>query len=63
MTSTKLASRALIANRGEIAIRIARTARELDVQTVAIHAEDDGNSLHLQHADEVYALEGTGAAA
>lgn len=63
MTSTKLASRMLIANRGEIAIRIARTAGELAVQTVAVHAEDDGNSLHLHQADEVYALKGTGAAA
>jgi acetyl/propionyl-CoA carboxylase alpha subunit/acetyl-CoA carboxylase carboxyltransferase component len=63
MASTKLANRVLIANRGEIAIRIARTARELAVNTVAIHAEDEVNSLHLHQADEVHALKGMGAAA
>ncbi len=42
----------LIANRGEIAIRIARTARELDIQSVAIYPEDDANGLHIRQADE-----------
>ena len=42
----------LVANRGEIALRIIRAARELGIQTVAIHSEADGHALHVQHADE-----------
>ncbi len=53
----------LIANRGEIAVRIARTAAELGITTVAVHAEDDAASLHTRVADEVLALRGTGPAA
>ena len=53
----------LIANRGEIAIRIARAAAELGLETVAIHAEDDAASLHVKAADEAHALKGQGAAA
>src|SRR5262245_11574192 len=55
--------RLLIANRGEIAIRIARAAAELGIETVAIHSEDDGRSLHVRKADDARALEGRGAAA
>ena len=53
----------LIANRGEIAIRIARTAAEMGIATVAVFSEDDAQSLHLRAADEAFALSGTGAAA
>jgi acetyl/propionyl-CoA carboxylase alpha subunit/acetyl-CoA carboxylase carboxyltransferase component len=53
----------LIANRGEIAIRIARTAAEMGLVTVAVHAEDDAASLHTRLADEAVALKGVGAAA
>jgi acetyl/propionyl-CoA carboxylase alpha subunit/acetyl-CoA carboxylase carboxyltransferase component len=53
----------LIANRGEIAIRIARAAADMGLPTVAIHSEDDATSLHLRAADEVVALKGQGAAA
>jgi acetyl/propionyl-CoA carboxylase alpha subunit/acetyl-CoA carboxylase carboxyltransferase component len=53
----------LIANRGEIAIRIARAAAELGLITVAIYAEDDALSLHTRQADEAVALKGVGAAA
>ena len=53
----------LIANRGEIAIRIARAASELGLVSVAVHSEDDARSLHLRMADEVVALKGSGAAA
>lgn len=53
----------LIANRGEIAIRIARAANEMGIETVAIYAADDANSLHVKSADEAVALNGSGAAA
>ncbi len=53
----------LIANRGEIAIRIARAASELGIRSVAIYAEDDAASLHLRQADSAVALKGRGVAA
>ena len=53
----------LIANRGEIAIRIAQAAAELGIATVAVFSEDDANSLHTKRADEVRPLKGRGAAA
>ena len=53
----------LIANRGEIAIRIAEAASALGIATVGVHSEDDANSLHLRRVDEMRALKGKGAAA
>ena len=53
----------LIANRGEIAIRIARAAAHLDISTVAIYSEDDDESLHTKIADEAICLEAMGAKA
>ncbi|ALJ81988.1 acetyl/propionyl/methylcrotonyl-CoA carboxylase subunit alpha [Ketogulonicigenium vulgare] len=46
----------LIANRGEIALRIIRAARDYGVQSVAIYAEDDFNALHMRAADEAFGL-------
>jgi acetyl/propionyl-CoA carboxylase alpha subunit/acetyl-CoA carboxylase carboxyltransferase component len=53
----------LIANRGEIAIRIARAAAEAGFATTAIYAEDDAASLHVRRADHAVALPGVGPAA
>src|SRR5258707_1198566 len=55
--------RLLIANRGEIAIRVARSAAELNISTVAVYSQDDAAALHLRAADEALALEGSGPAA
>ena len=53
----------LVANRGEIAIRVMRAAAELSVRSVAVHSEDDATCLHTRCADEVRALRGVGPAA
>ena len=44
----------LVANRGEIAIRIFRAATELNIKTVAIYSNEDKNALHRYKADESY---------
>lgn len=53
----------LIANRGEIAVRILRSAAEMTIPTVAVFSEDDHQSLHIRRADEAAALKGTGVEA
>ena len=56
-------SRLLIANRGEIAIRISRGAANLGIATVGVYSEDDASSLHCRMVDHAVSLKGSGASA
>ena len=56
MKKTGAIKKILIANRGEIALRIMRTAREMGIATIAVFSEADRNALHVRFADEAYEI-------
>src|SRR6516225_4467250 len=55
-TRSRLFEKILIANRGEIACRVIKTARRMGIRTVAVYSEIDARALHVERADEAYPI-------
>lgn len=52
----------LIANRGEIAVRVARACKDHGLKSIAVYSDEDRNALHVQFADEAFSLDGISGA-